>query len=358
MASASTYNIIWLKNLTKEHRDLVGLKCANLGEMTRAGFNVPQGFALCVDMYDKFIRGTGLDAKVDGLFKKFSVRDDDPDKMHKYEEISKAIRHVVENTELPDDMEHIIGRYYDKLCEISGIDNVPVAVRSAGRVSHPGQYETYLYVRGKNEFIQNIKKVWSSTFNTRSLLARENAGLPRNYDPIGVAVLQMINAKAAGVIFTLNPANGDRSKIVMEGNWGLGESVVGGYVTPDRWMVDKVVLEIINHQVSNKQIEYVIDPKLKKIKEVAIAKDRQDIPCLSNEEIIELAAVSKKIEKHFGTPQDIEWAVDNDLPFPQNIFFVQSRPETIWSTQKAKAKLKSTGDPSLDVIDFYRTLKV
>jgi len=254
-------------------------------------------------------------------------------------------------------MESLIGKYYDKLCQTSGVSDVPVAVRSSGPASHPGQYETFLHVKGKAAVMINIIKVWSSTFNQRSIHARHRLNLPLDWDPIGVAVLKMVTAKAAGVMFTLNPANGDRSKIMLEGNWGLGESVVSGSVTPDKWVVDKVVLEVSKHTVSTKTTECIFDKDSGEVVMKDIPPNRQTIPCLNDEEVIEIAKIGKKLEKHYGIQQDIEWVIDNDLPFPENIFFVQTRPETIWSKKKPEAKLKSTGSQAGDVIQFYRTVK-
>jgi pyruvate,water dikinase len=199
--------------------------------------------------------------------------------------------------------------------------------------------------------------VWSSTFNQRSIHARHLAGLPLDYDPIGVAVLKMVNSKAAGVMFTLNPANGDRSKIIIEGNWGLGESVVSGSVTPDEWIVDKVVIEIIRRTISNKTLEFALEESTGRPRMLEVSSDRQSIPCLTDEEVLELARLGKKLEQHYGAPQDIEWTIDRDLPFPENVIFVQTRPETIWSKKRAGGKLKTSGSASGDVIDFYRNLK-
>ena len=349
--------IYWLHDLDKDCCHLVGKKSANLGELTKAGFRVPPGFALSVAMYERFMKETGAFAEINSYLKNFDDANDALANLHKYEEASNVLRQIVESKWWPSDLEVFIADYYERFCEKTGIANSPVAVRSAGLLSYPGQYETYLYVRGKTEVMKNIIKVFSSTFNVRSLLAREKAGLPKNYDPIGVAVNQMVNAKAAGVIFTLNPVNSDRSKIAIEGNWGLGKSVVGGLVTPDEWKVDKVILEIISRKISNKQIEYLVDHKLSKVVKTAIPQERQSVPCLTDEEILELAKIAKVIEKHFGTPQDIEWAIDKDFSFPENIFFVQARPETAWSSRNFIPILKTTGSPSHDVINFYRNLK-
>ena len=354
---SSTNWIYRFDEIGSEDNDRVGKKCAQLGEMTKAGFNVPPGFALGVQAYEVFMKKSGAYEDIGYYLTKFEADPRNPSDLPKYDKASKIIRAMIETKAMPEELEDSITKYYDELCHVSGVNNVSVATRSAGPSSHPGQYETFLHVQGKQEVIRNIIKVWSSTFNQRSIHARHLAGLPLVYDPIGVAVLKMVNSKAAGVLFTLNPANGDRSKIMIEGNWGLGESVVSGSVTPDEWIVDKVVIEIVKRTISNKTLEFVFDESTRRVRMLDVPEDRQNLPCLTDEEILELAKLGKKLERHYGTPQDIEWTIDRDLPFPGNIFFVQTRPETIWSKKKSGGKLKTTGSASRDVIDFYRNLK-
>jgi pyruvate, water dikinase len=354
---SSTKWICRLDELGSEHNEIVGKKSAQLGEMTKAGFNVPPGFALSLQAYELFMKKSGASEDIGRYLSEFEADPRNPSDLPKYDKASKIIRAMVEQKGMPEELEDSICRYYDELCRVSGVSNVSVATRSAGPSSHPGQYETFLHVQGKREIIKNIIKVWSSTFNQRSIHARHLAGLPLDYDPIGVAVLKMVDSKAAGVMFTLNPANGDRSKIIIEGNWGLGESVVSGSVTPDEWIVDKVVIEIVKRTISNKTHEFTFEESSGRARMLTVSSDRQSIPCLTDEEVLELARLGKKLEKHYGTPQDIEWTMDRDRPFPENIFFVQTRPETIWSKKRADGKLKTTGSASRDVIDFYRNLK-
>ncbi|OFV83131.1 MAG: hypothetical protein A2W26_11680 [Acidobacteria bacterium RBG_16_64_8] len=147
-------------------------------------------------------------------------------------------------------------------------------------------------------------KVWSSTFNTRSLVARARKGLPLESDPIGVAVLKMVNAEAAGVMFTAEPTTADATKMIIEGSRGLGEIVVSGAVIPDNWTVDAKEFAIVDR---------------------GVAAGGEDA-CLSDEEVVELARVGKLIEAHFGKPQDIEWAIDRKAP--SSVFILQARPET------------------------------
>ena len=162
----------------------------------------------------------------------------------------------------------------------------------------------------------------------------------------------MINPKAAGVMFTINPVNGDRSKIMIGGSWGLGESVVSGTVNPDEWMVDKVLLEISRRTIGSKTMMHVVDPRKEAVVIADVPVEKQNIPCLSDEELVELSRIGKAIETHYGTPQDIEWAIDKDLPFPQNIFIVQARPETVWSERKSKSVLGNSGSFAGQISSF------
>lgn len=318
--------IYWFDELGQEDNELVGKKCANLGELTRAGFQVPPGFALSLEAYERFLTDTGAIEEIRRYLAAFDADSGNPKDLPKFQEASRIVRGFVESKAMPENMARTVAQYYDELCQKTGIKDVPVATRSAGTASHPGQYETSLHVRGKPDVMKNIIKVWSSTFNPRSLIARARKELPLDYDPIGVAVLKMVNAKAAGTMFTAEPTTGESFKIVIEGSWGLGESVVSGVVNPDSWVVDKATLQIIERRISRKLIEHRIDPKTGKVSKVDIAADRQEIPCLTEGELVEIAKAGRNIEQHCRLPQDIEWAVDSDLP-ANNIVVLQTRPE-------------------------------
>jgi pyruvate,water dikinase len=158
---------------------------------------------------------------------------------------------------------------------------------------------------------------------------------------ISVGVQKMVNSRAAGVMFTLNPTNGDVSKMVIEGSWGLGETVVSGSVNPDKFVVDKVLMEINERKISTKHIECVYDVEKGEVVHADLEPEKQCKCCLNDQEIKELVKMASAIEQHYGCPQDIEWAIDNDLPFPENLFIVQSRPETVWS-QREKGPIIGT----------------
>jgi len=331
--------IYWLKEVGTQHNDLVGKKCANLGELTRAGFQVPPGFALSVKAYDRFMKETEATRVLQGSLKTFQGDPDSVADTPKYDALSKEMRGRAESVPLPPDMEETIRSYYAELCRIAGRENLFVAPRSAGPVSHPGQYETYLNVSGPDEVVRNVRRVWASTFNTRSIIARARLGLPLEYDPIGVAVLTMVDAKAAGVLFTVNPINGDESKVAIEGSFGFGEAVVSGNVNPDRYLVDKVTLEIDERVVSDKGAEFAYNPLTREMEYKELPPDRRKVACLEDREILEITKIAKKVEAHFGCPQDIEFSISASLPFPENIFLVQARPESVWGKKKKESVL-------------------
>jgi pyruvate, water dikinase len=326
--------IYWLEEVCQEQNNIVGKKCANLGELTRAGFRVPPGYALSVDAYTRFMNESGAKEHVLRYLSTFSA---DPDNLRdtmKFEEASKAIRGIVESKKMPSDMEQTVRDYYAVLCQRTNCDETPVATRSAGPVSHPGQYETYLHVKGADDVVQNVIRVWASTFNTRSIIARARLGLSIEYDPIGCAVLAMVDAKAAGVMFSLNPTDGDETKVAIEGNWGLGEAVVSGSINPDRFLVDKILLQIEERVISRKEKEFVYHEQRREMEYRELPAELKEAPCLEDREVIELAKVAKKIEAYFTCPQDSEWVISKSLPFPENVFLVQTRPETVWSKKK------------------------
>ena len=156
---------------------------------------------------------------------------------------------------------------------------------------------------------------------------------------ISVGIQKMVNAKAAGVMFTLNPTDGDISKVVLEGSWGLGETVVSGSVNPDKFVVDKVMMEINERSISTKHIECVYDVDKGEVVNAAVDDAMQCECCMEDREVKALVKLAKEIEAHYGRAMDIEWAIDKDFSFPENMFIVQARPETVWSQRKTEPKI-------------------
>ncbi|MCD6235400.1 MAG: phosphoenolpyruvate synthase, partial [Thaumarchaeota archaeon] len=342
--------ILWFEELGKEDVALVGGKCANLGEMINAGIPVPPGFAISATTYKKFIEETGIAQKIYDILDEVITDPKDP---RQYEEASKRIRKLIESTPIPDYIQKAIVEAYKELSKKTGSKDVYVAVRSSATAedlpgaSFAGQQETYLNVRGEKELLESVRKCWSSLFTPRAIFYRTQKGFRHEKVLISVAVQKMVNSRSSGVMFTLHPVTGDRNKIVIESVWGLGEAIVSGAVTPDHFEVDKNSLKILVKNVVKKTVQYIRDPKTGKTVHAEVPKEKQEVPSLSDEEVIELAKIAKRIEEHYGTPQDIEFAVDSDLPFPKNLFIVQSRPETVWSTKEAVAEAQSSQGTSV-----------
>jgi len=329
--------VLWFEELRKEDVPIVGGKNANLGEMIKVGIPVPPGFAITAYAYQKFIEETGISRKIYDIIRETVTDINDP---KQYEDASKKIRELIESTPMPQEIEDAIRNAYAELNRKTNINQVFVAVRSSATAedlpdaSFAGQQETYLNVKGIEELIEKTVKCWSSLFTPRAIFYRTQKGFPHEKVLISVGVQKMVNSRAAGVMFTIDPVTGDSEKIVIEGNYGLGESVVSGAVTPDDYIVDKKTLKILKKQIGKKTVEYIRDPETGKTVHLEVSPERQAQPCLNNEEIIKLAELGKKIEEHYGAPQDIEWAIERDMSFPENIFIVQSRPETVWSVKK------------------------
>lgn len=330
--------ISWFEDLGQDRNNLVGKKCANLGEMTRMGLRVPPGFALSLEAYKDFMSLTGADEEIKEHLDK---ADHDFENIQHFNEVGADLRNIVETKELPPDLRDAILSYYRELCARCHAENLAVSVRSAGTASHPGQYETYLNVTGESELLEKIKKVWSSTFNPRSLSARKRAGAPLETDPVGVAVVKMVNAHSAGVLFTADPNTGDTSRMIIEANWGLGESVVGGEAMPDLYILEKESLNLIERKVGTKG-KYITCTD-KGVVEKDTPVDRCETLCLSDEEAKEIGRLGILLEKHFGVPQDAEWAVDDDLTCPESVILLQTRPEVI-------AKQKKPVDQVIDLM--------
>jgi len=238
---------------------------------------------------------------------------------------------------------------YAVLGEECGDPEVPVAVRSSATsedlpdASFAGEHETYLWVTGGQNVLSLMRRCWSSLYTERAIAYRKEMGYPHDAVLMSVAVQKMVRPKAAGVAFTLNPRDGDRSQIAIDASWGFGEAVVAGEVTPDNYLVDKVLYEITQRTVSRKEFEYRLGDG-GTVEQVPITGSRQDEPCLSDDELRQVARLARAAEKHYGTPQDVEWAVDADLSDGGSVLLLQSRPETVWSRRPVTPVAAPGGD--------------
>ncbi len=338
--SKETSNVLWLHELSKDDPMIAGRKCCHLGEMLQAKMPVPPGFALTLKAYETFLQGSGAKEVILKVLEKH--KQELLSDVSKFEEISSyIINDVILHKEMPGELKEEICRYYEELGHVCSDSETAVAVRSSGPISMPGQFDTFLNVCGYESLLDHVIKVWASSFNARAMAYRLQRGLALETSPIGVAVLKMVNARCSGVMFTLDPVNGDPSRIFIEGSWGLGESLVSGQVTPDKFILDKVTLEITQKTICDKAVELVRGPQGDVIPR-DVPPERRNIACLSDAEVLELARIGKRIEKHYGVAQDIEWAIDDDLVFPRNIIILQTRQESIW-TKKPKAPVAPRG---------------
>ncbi len=274
------------EELRADQVELVGGKCAHLGELTGAGFAVPPGFAVTTAAY------------------------------------------------LRDDIGAAVAEAYAELGRRVGRADVPVAVRSSAiaedmpEASFAGVQDTYLWICGLEAVLDGVRRCWASYDNPEAVAYRREHGIARG--GMSVAVQYMVDARVAGVMFTLNPVSGDRSSIAIDASYGLGVSVVGGEVTPDSFLVSKVTREIVRRQIGAKAIEVVADAAAATTVRRDVPEDLRARACLSDDEIARLAEIGRGIEAHYGRPQDVEWAIDRRLG---ELFVLQTRPETVWSNR-------------------------
>jgi pyruvate,water dikinase len=328
--------VLWFDDLRKTDVPLVGGKNANLGEMINAGLPVPPGFAVTAHSYEKFIKDKHIAEKIYEIINETVTNKNNP---KQYDTASKKIRKLIEKSAMPAEIEKAVKSAYKELNKKLNLKDTFVAVRSSATAedlpgaSFAGQQETYLNVKGADDLIDKVVKCWSSLFTPRAIFYRNEQGFTHDKVFISVGVQKMVNSRAAGVMFTLNPVTGETDEIVIEGNYGLGETVVSGAVNPDDFVVDKKTLKIKERRIARKTVQYIRDPKTGETVHLDVPEDKQKQPCVNEKEVLKLGKLAKRIEQHYGSAQDIEWAIDKDLSFPKDVFIVQSRPETVWSAK-------------------------
>ena len=333
--------VLWFENIRNTDVPIVGGKNASLGEMISAKMPVPPGFAVTAYAYEHFIKKTGIAKKI---YEIISATVTDKDNPKQYDVASKKIRALIEKTDMPKEIQSAVKSAYKKLNLRLKLNDTFVAVRSSATAedlpdaSFAGQQETYLNVKGYNDLLEKVVKCWSSLFTPRAIFYRNEKGFAHEKVFISVGVQKMVNSRAAGVMFTINPVTGKTDEIIVEGNYGLGETVVSGAVNPDDFVIDKNTLKIKERRISKKTIQYVRDPKTGKTVHLDVPEEKQKEPCISEQEILSLAELANLIEAHYKKAMDIEWAIDKDLSYPGNIFVVQARPETVWSAGSMESK--------------------
>jgi pyruvate, water dikinase len=340
--------ISWFRDIGLDDRPKVGGKGGSLGELHRAGIPVPSGFVVRTEAFEGVIdaleRRAPLRARVDGLA---------ADDFEGMKAVSRELRARLENESLQPDLQREIRDAFGRLGEFGA--RPAVAVRSsattedAADASFAGLQDTYLWVQA-DAVMNKIRSCWASLYSVESLSYRRAHGIVESTVAMAVVVQTMVDARTAGVMFTRSPVSGDRSVIAIEGTWGLGSALVSGEVTPDRWVVAKITGEISVRDISDKAIRHAQSP-LGGVEELPVEQTLRREPCLSDQELQSLLAIGKRVERHYGRAQDIEWAIDRHT---REILLLQSRPETVWSNKDNQAAAGThVSDPLLHVMKIF-----
>ncbi|MGO4596309.1 PEP/pyruvate-binding domain-containing protein [Terrabacter sp. 2RAF25] len=331
MTTAPTAYVQFFDGGLEPQHELLGGKCASLVTMTAAGMPVPPGFAVTTLAYDRFVDAAGIATEIAHKLAALS-----PDDVSAVDSVSASIRDAICSRPVPPEVNSQVVEAYERLQ--SRFDSeVPVAVRSSATAedlpgaSFAGQQDTYLWLSGVETVLAHIRACWASLYTSRAILYRLKNDIPDEGLSMAVAVQKMVNSAVSGVAMTMNPTNGDRSKVTIDSSYGVGEMVVSGQVTPDNIVVDKVVLSTVSQTVGDKHAELVPDFELGRLVERDVDDERRARLSLTPEQVTAVAALAKAAEKHYGCPQDVEWALDRDLPDGSNLLLLQARPETVHS---------------------------
>ncbi|MFA6524770.1 MAG: PEP/pyruvate-binding domain-containing protein [Patescibacteria group bacterium] len=293
-----------------------GGKGAQLGEMTMVKMPVPPGFVVLSGTFERFLEETDLDVEIDALLKKVKLND-----INSVDRVSNTIRDLIHDFIIPEDIQKEILAAFDKL------KTKYVAVRSSATAedssvaSWAGELETYLFITRKN-LAEAVRKCWSSLFTPRAIFYRFEKKLHKTKVSVGVVVQSMVNSEISGVAFTAHPVTNDRDQMVIEAGYGQGEAIVSGQITPDTYIIDKKEKTILDINISE-QKEMIVQAGTSGVKKVKVPKIMQEKQKLTGKQIIQLAGICEKIEKHYRHPQDIEWALEKN-----KIYITQSRPIT------------------------------
>jgi pyruvate,water dikinase len=334
--------ILWLDGAGAAGSRLLGGKFGSLAEMTSAGFDIPPGFGITTVAYRQFLSEAGLA----GAAREVRLRAAEAD-LSTVRRLSAEFIAAIDTAPMPANLEDAITTAYQRLSERVELVDPPVAVRSSGEsedlagASFAGQYDTFLWISGIDDVMRYVRRCWAGMFGEAVLTYRPegDAATITTDHGICVGVQHMVNARAAGVMFTLDPVTGDPSKIALE-----SEGVVKGDITPSRYMVDKVTFEIVRREIARQEAEYRFDPAAAAVGMLPVAAERVDRPCLIDDEVIALAKLAKRIAAHRGAPQDIEWAISES----GDVRVLQVRPETVWSRRPGRGQVVRESKSALE----------
>jgi pyruvate,water dikinase len=341
-------HIAWFADIGLADRAQVGGKGGSLGELTRAGINVPPGYVVGTAAFERFLATLEHEAPV-----RAAVTALPPDDLDAVTACSRTLRRRFEEGVLPREVLAELTAAHERL--VGTHHGLPVAVRSsatcedAADASFAGLQDTYLWVRGLEEMVRRVRSCWASLYSVESISYRLKHRFPEEHVAMAVVVQVMVDAGTAGVMFTRSPTTGDRSVVTIEAAWGVGSAVVGGEVTPDRWVLGKITGEISVREISDKQIQHVA-AAAGGVAAVAVSDERRRVPCLSDDELQQLRELARRIERHYGRAQDIEWAIDRGSGA---ILLLQSRPETVWSAKDPAPVARPEQDPLMHLMSIF-----
>ena len=329
-------NILWFSEVTMANVDQVGGKGASLGEMVQNNFPVPNGFVISAQAYFNFVKETGIQ---DEIIKKIDAID--VENTEELENISKEIRQLIRQAEVPSELKIEIYKAYDSLNMRynSGVATL-VAVRSSAtaedlpEASFAGQQETYLNIMGKDQLIAAVRKCWASLFTARAVYYRKKQKFETSKVGLCAVVQKMVQSEVSGIMFTADPT-GDLNKIIIEAGFGLGETIVSGSVTPDNYVIDKKTMQLVNKKINKQEFMLIRDKGINT--QINLGDVKGKLQKMKDSKIIDLANIGKRIEEHYKKPMDIEWAMEKDV-----LYIVQARPITTLGSG-AKAEEESIG---------------
>jgi pyruvate,water dikinase len=335
----------WFADVGLADRPTVGGKGGSLGELTKAGIAVPPGFVVKTAGFERFIAALERDGPIRSLVEALDASDLDA-----VTACSRALRARIEAAPLPDDLRAEICEAHAALVGAGA----PVAVRSSATTedaedaSFAGLQDTFLWQMDADQALASLRTCWASLYSVESITYRLKHRFPEAGVHMAVVVQTMVDARTAGVMFTRSPTTGDRSVVAIEGAWGLGSAVVGGEVTPDRWVVAKITGEITVRDISDKHVLHR-PAQGGGVEDEAVADEKRREACLNDAELLALRDIGRKVERHYGRPQDIEWAVDRE----GRILLLQSRPETVWSAREAAPVAAAKANPLEHVMSVF-----
>jgi pyruvate, water dikinase len=312
-------------------RAVVGGKAASLGELLRAGIRVPDGFVVTVRVFERALRALDPGGAIRREVEQLPVGDADA-----IAEVTMRVRRRIAGAALPDEVRDEIVASYRRLG-----GGVAVAVRSSAtgedgaETSFAGLQDTYLWVRGEEELLGRVRDCWASLYNAEAVGYRLRMKTSEQDLAMAVVAQRMVEPRCAGVMFTCSPTTGDRSVIAVEGCWGLGSALVSGDVTPDSFVISKVTGEVVRRSVAVKLRLHHAGPSGVGVTTGDVPGLLREVACLTDAEIAALARLGRRVEEHYGAPQDIEWAITDGASPDESVVLLQSRPETVWARRHA-----------------------